>query len=77
MPDLKNDGNLFHSRVRFRGTSVLEGLRNLAAASYATVPLPKHLTCIPSRARNTFLLGKAQKTVPSSQNETQNQSRQR
>lgn len=76
-PDLKNDGNLFHSRVRFRGTSVLEGLRNLAAASYATVPLPKHLTCVPSRARNTFLLGKQPKTVTSSQNETQNQSRQK
>lgn len=70
-PELKNDGNLFSSRVRFRGTSVLEGLRNLAAASYATVPLPKHLTCISTRARNTFLLAKSQKNVNASQNVTQ------
>ncbi|XP_045193644.2 uncharacterized protein LOC123549541 [Mercenaria mercenaria] len=76
VPELKNDGNLLHSRVRFRGTSVLEGLRNLAAASYATVPLPKHLTCISSRARNTFLLAKPQKTVnTSSQNVTHNQTK--
>ncbi|XP_052817367.1 centromere protein N-like [Mya arenaria] len=56
--ELQGDGELFHSKVRFQGTSVLEGIRSLAEAGYATVPLPKHLTIIPTRARNSFLLAR-------------------
>ena len=46
---------------------MLEGIRNLGAAGYAVVPLQKHLTCIPSRARNCFLLARKQQTGDVSQ----------
>lgn len=64
--ELRDDGELFHSRVRFHGTSVIEGIRNLATRGFATVPLPKHLTIIPNRARNCFILAR-----PSKHNTTQ------
>ena len=59
-PELLNQPDVFNSRVRFHGKNVLEGIRNLGVAGFATVPLPKHLTCVPSRARNYFLLAKKQ-----------------
>ena len=58
--ELRNQPEVFNSRVRFHGKSVLEGIRNLGTNGFATVPLPKHLTCVPSRARNYFLLAKKQ-----------------
>ena len=67
--ELRNQEELFNSRVRFHGKSVLEGIRNLGATGFATVPLPKHLTCVPSRARNYFLLAKKQQTSHQSNSE--------
>ena len=70
-PEVQTQEDLFHSRVQFQGKSVLEGIRNLAAAGYATMPLQKHLTCIPSRARNCFLLARKQQTSDASQQRKQ------
>ncbi|XP_064611216.1 centromere protein N-like [Liolophura sinensis] len=53
----KDGPEVFRCHVKFEGKSVLEGLRNLGDRGLASVPLPKHLTCVPSRAKNYFILG--------------------
>ncbi|KAL4235128.1 hypothetical protein ACF0H5_006766 [Mactra antiquata] len=77
VPELSKDGEVFSCKVRFRGTSVLEGFRNLATAGYAKVPLPKHLTCVTTRAKNKFLLMKPQNKENKTQNASQNRTVQR
>lgn len=41
-------------KVKFAGPNVLEGLKNLAAAGVADVPMKDHLSRIKSLARNKF-----------------------
>lgn len=47
---------LFHCRVKFEGTSVIEGIRNLARAGLAPLPMKGHMANLHTVARNTFVL---------------------
>ena len=42
--------------VKFCGTNVLEGIKNLPQHGLASQPLPAHLTNIHSLAKNHFIL---------------------
>ncbi|BFZ13016.1 hypothetical protein BsWGS_16055 [Bradybaena similaris] len=47
--------------VEIKGTSVLNGLYQLAASGLVRFPLPKHLTTVTSSARNSFTIQNAHK----------------
>ncbi|PFX22237.1 centromere protein N-like [Stylophora pistillata] len=48
--------------VRFEGSSVLEGIKNLGSQSFVDIPLPSYLTNLHSLSRNSLLL-KEKKTT--------------
>ncbi|CAG5126164.1 unnamed protein product [Candidula unifasciata] len=47
--------------VEIKGTSVLNGLYQIAASGLVKFPLPKHLTAVTSSARNSFTIESAHK----------------
>ncbi|XP_013402605.1 centromere protein N-like [Lingula anatina] len=56
-PHFAKNKEPFRCRVKFEGRNVLEGIKNLGKAGYATLPLPAHLARVPSLAKNTIILG--------------------
>ncbi|XP_060077054.1 centromere protein N-like [Ylistrum balloti] len=56
VPSMANRQDAFKCTVKFEGTSVLEGIRNLGATGLATVPLPGHLAGVHSLAKNHFVI---------------------
>ncbi|XP_006821846.1 centromere protein N-A-like [Saccoglossus kowalevskii] len=50
------DTNVFHCTVKFAGTSVIEGIRQLGPAGLAKLPLPSHLGNIHSLAKNCMII---------------------
>ncbi|XP_033105120.1 centromere protein N-A-like [Anneissia japonica] len=46
----------FHCKVRFEGSNVLEGIKQLGPAGLASLPLPHHLGGVHSLAKNHFVL---------------------
>ena len=69
-PKMAEKPGLFNCSVRFEGTSVINGIRNMAAHGLITMPLKEHVKKVHLKGRNTFLL-RARET---SQSRTANQS---
>ena len=42
--------------VRFEGSSVIEGIKNLGSQSFVDIPLPSYMTNLHSLSRNSFVL---------------------
>ena len=55
-PGMANMEDLFRCRVKFEGSSVLEGLRELGEAGIAEIPMPKHMSKMSSLGRTVILL---------------------
>ncbi|XP_071785066.1 centromere protein N-A-like isoform X1 [Asterias amurensis] len=58
----------FRCRVKFEGTNVLEGIRQLAKTGLVSLPLPHHLGNVHSLAKNHFVLADKKRTRPPEQN---------
>ncbi|XP_038069493.1 centromere protein N-A-like [Patiria miniata] len=54
----------FHCRVKFEGSSVLEGIKELGRAGLTALPLPHHLANVHSLAKNHFVLADKKRTRP-------------
>ncbi|XP_021352767.1 centromere protein N-like isoform X2 [Mizuhopecten yessoensis] len=63
VPSMAKRQDTFKCTVKFEGTSVLEGIRNLGATGLANVPLPGHLASVHSLAKNHFVI-QDQETTP-------------
>ncbi|XP_033753905.1 centromere protein N-like isoform X2 [Pecten maximus] len=63
VPSMARRQEAFKCTVKFEGSSVLEGIRNLGATGLASVPLPGHLANVHSLAKNHFVI-QDQETTP-------------
>lgn len=59
--DFPQLNNPISCSVKFEGTSVIEGIKNLGAQTFVSVPLPSYLANLHSLARNTFSLTEKKK----------------
>ncbi|XP_022107534.1 centromere protein N-like [Acanthaster planci] len=54
----------FHCKVKFEGSSVLEGIKELGKVGLTSLPLPHHLGNVHSLAKNHFVLADKKRVRP-------------
>lgn len=67
-PGMLGKQDLFKCRVKFEGSAVLEGTKNLVKTGLASYPLPKHLGRVYSLAKNNFTIEEVDSGNKTSQN---------
>lgn len=55
-PAMATQEEAFHCKVKFEGTNVIEGIKNLCKVGLADLPMKDHLGKIHSMAKSSFLL---------------------
>lgn len=56
LPEAEDPNRPFHCRVKFEGSSVIDGIRNLAECGLVDLPLPKYLATVHTLGKNHIKL---------------------
>ena len=64
-PAMATSEDLFKCRVKFEGSNVIEGMRELGEAGIAEVPMPKHLRGLSNLGQNFIVLRDRKPLLPS------------
>lgn len=64
-PAMATSEDLFKCRVKFEGSNVIEGMRELGEAGIAEVPMPKHMRGLSNLGQNFIVLRDRKPLLPS------------